>query len=212
MAQRVYIPFTDSNPDCLIRYIVEYKAPTDVGFNRAPDVFASPAVVDGLTLGVNYTFKITKECCDGTLGTPTYTNYTPISSTMNIRTRVTAENAGGLRTSRYTLDIENPSQVIVNDFSLMPGEIESSTPYPLDNSTVTPITGSLVIQNNTVVDSEDFMVDIVVRDGSENIISGATIVSGQLIEAFSTTTISPFTYGDSPDGIYVLDVTEYVPV
>lgn len=189
MAQRVYIPFTDSNPDCLIRYIVEYKAPTDVGFNRAPDVFASPAVVDGLTLGVNYTFKITKECCDGTIGNPTITNYTPVNGLpvflrfINNATTGPTDAIWGI-----AMIVDSPSQIPYSgNATFTKGVPNNVVGTPLDPSTDMPLVLNPLFFSNLIGNGVDYDILIEVTDAQGNALSGTdfplsgTVLSNQSI-------------------------------
>lgn len=206
MAQRVYIPFTDPQPDCLIRYIVEYKSPTDIGFNRAPDVFASPAVVDGLTVGVNYTFRITKECCDGTVSTPTTINYTPTSGDYPFY--IVCENSAsiGYSTANFglTIEVEAPTQTVYS------GDIpfnQSSPPYtveapPISAATTMPLEGTITLTNHIGNDTS-YNYTISISDPFDSPISGTSfpytgpIVHGEVL------TLSDVNFGTSPNGYKV---------
>lgn len=206
MALRTYVPINDPNPDCVQYYIVEYKAPSDIGYTTAPVAYSSPAVIDGLIDGVTYSIKITKVCCDGNLSTPVTTNYTPDPSLMMFDIRV-INSSTNEQSILVLAHINDPLQtpIVPSPYTATLGASSSvdSGSFPLSNLTAQPMSGDITLQN---VGSVSFNYAIAVLDGSGTPISGsdaptATIVPGN-VDGFN-----PFAYGASPDDYYRLEIT-----
>lgn len=204
MAQRSYISFSDPNPDCLIRYIVEYKAHTDITFNRAPDVFTSPAVVYGLTAGVAYDFRITKECCDGTISPPTTVTYTPSAGQPFMVEYINNATTGELIAYfGVTFDVYSPNQRLYDAVTAFnqafPGSASGSA---VAAGTSMPLMGEFVLQNNPG-NANDYNYTVSITDISGNPISGTTFPYTGTILNGDNENFNSVNYGTSTNGYKV---------
>lgn len=208
MALRTYIPINDSSSECFLYYIVEYKASTDIGYSTAPVAYGSPAVINGLLEGVEYSIRITKVCCDNTQGTPTTITYTPQSGGLPF-TIISAFNATtGLNAEMgVVVQFYNPFQEVYNNntnFSAS-GAINNSG-IPVSSITTMPATGYMALSNppsNGV--AFDYEIDI--KDQNDGVISGTSFPYTGTILSNQTINFDPVSYGDGNGNGYKITVT-----
>lgn len=210
MALRTFITINDSDTGCYQYYIVEYKAPTDIGFSRAPDAFGSPAVIDGLSDGVEYTIRITKVCCDGTLSTPVTTSYTPIAGMpFTIELYNNATPPPNDLDLNIDITLASPSQTFYSGSAsaIFGGGIYNGTPMPADASM--PASGDISFLN-MLSNGKDLAYEINIYDGDDNPIMDSSFPYSGVAGSGSTISIPSVTYGTATSYKLIFDFTDTV--
>lgn len=214
MAQRVFIPIVDPNPECFQFYRVEYKTPTDLGYSTAPDSYSNPIIIDGLIAGVEYTFRITKICCDGVASNPTTITHTPTPSIYPTKIVLLHNSAAGPGDASFITDlrVDSPEQIFFSGpLPFIRGTPNTISLPPLDNSTAMPAsTAYPILLNNDLSNATDYDYSISITDWNGDPIMDSsfpytgTIVSGEALNIPPT-----ITYGTTTNGyIITIEITD----